>query len=248
MIRELRRQPGLHWRSTWPLRGRPNRRRNTLRFSSEAVLRGRGPTCCDWSAVTDIAPVTNVPMLLIVPRPLGSLTCCERRFPGPVVPASGGCHTVDLLGTPGARRIWINRSSLFQHRLHNAPCFLDVVFAGKERAIARHSGSENTLVCIHLIGGWEVAGNHFSILKSEAFGVRTQRHDAHGNRHFGTKPQPEMAFFQSTLGHPRRGLVQRSNNFRTGDRQILASTNVERHTLPSPRIDFQLERGECFGL
>src|ERR1700745_2660032 len=57
-----------------------------------------------------------------------------------------------------------------------------------------------------------------------------------------------MIFDEQTVGHEGGRVAGLADNFGTSRGQTLAGTNIERHALPAPRINFQLQGGEGFGL
>src|SRR4029079_3854947 len=80
-----------------------------------------------------------------------------------VVPSTIRRHHLHLRWPPRVRWVFVNRRAGAQHRVDDAPRFLDVVLAREQCRIAVHGIAQTTLVGVHLAGGRTPAGDHLTV-------------------------------------------------------------------------------------
>src|SRR5204863_2540251 len=79
-----------------------------------------------------------------------------------VGPAAGWGERFGLCRTPCPWVVFVQRRAGLEHRVNDAPGFLDVILSGEQGGIARHRISEHALVGVHLSGAGMAAGQQFS--------------------------------------------------------------------------------------
>src|ERR1700733_312206 len=70
------------------------------------------------------------------------LTCHDRVLPS----SRGRNELVDLIWSPGAGLVIVDRGAGLQHRINDPPRLFHIVLAGEQRGVSGHGVSEKPLV------------------------------------------------------------------------------------------------------
>src|SRR5579872_432240 len=155
-----------------------------------------------------------------------------------VAPATAfGNELVSFGRAPTIWRILVNRRSVSQNRIDNAPSSFDAILANKEHRVASDGVAEEAFVRRHLVAR-RLPDDELHRFASHGlsgfFDSCTQR-----NRYIGTETKPKIIrlALRNYIEDRLRGALEFNEYFGCRDRHLLSRPNVERNAAPSRCVD-----------
>src|ERR1700722_3142748 len=140
-----------------------------------------------------------------------------------------------------------DRAPLFQDRVYDAPCFLDIVFAREPGLVTRHRVAQQFLVGQHDVLATFLIGNQFNGASLQLVPSGFDR-GPDGNYRIAADAKAYIVLRRGFRGENWARTPQLRNHLRLGLGQRFTRADKERNASPAPGINRQLQSHIGLGL